>query len=89
MHGSGPLEHQGPIGWFDTAVKTPTGVVRALSAKIIWGRSRVEKVVFVPSVNETRPESAVRLIAHAASDLCEKRCWREATHMARLHQNAM
>ena len=42
--------HDGAIGWLDTAGKTPTGVGRALSAKIMCGRSRVEKVVLLPSV---------------------------------------
>ena len=45
-----------PTGWLETAVMTPTGVVRLeSSAKIRCGRSLVEYVVLVPSTKSTVP----------------------------------
>ena len=53
---SAQLSQDGPTGWLETAVMTPTGVVRlASSAKRMCGRSLVEYVVLVPSVKSTVP----------------------------------
>ena len=53
---SAQLSQLGPTGWLETAVMTPTGVVRlASSAKRMCGRSLVEYVALVPSAKSTVP----------------------------------